>query len=424
LTIASLFAGYAIVKSFIDIVVIDILSTVITATDLDTGQKTKRVITSLTSAILLVSLQAFELAFYQAACTWANASIKGVWGFAIFMLAATVMLITGNSKVAEFFNVDTGAQRGLRAMGSAFYLGQQTANLGAAALSVPSRAKNKISGMADKLNTTGSIQRAAKKQAQQGARQNAINKMAGFDQSGNKILSNINNSDNGNITTDGLPPLTQTPQAMKKATDIQNKASKALDEAQTGYEGFAGKVAKIFGASDNENNSVNKPQEDFKKPNDINNDNSEEDNYSSLYDQPVSTYGSATNEDPNSKKQPTKANDFSTWKKMAAQYDKYNDLLSKDSNYEPINFNPITKLPYTEDEWSQDINNVRSNGVPSINLDGTKFMPSNNKSSAKTSDIKDRPISEYTKNEQQPQSRVHQLRDNNNSQPKPPRARK
>ncbi|RHW55051.1 pLS20_p028 family conjugation system transmembrane protein [Lactobacillus bombicola] len=442
LTIASLFAGYAIVKSFIDIVGIDILSTVITATDLDTGQKTKRVITSLTSAILLVSLQAFEFAFYQAACTWANASIKGVWGFAIFMLAATVMLITGNSKVAEFFNVDTGAQRGLRAMGSAFYLGQQSTNLGAAVLSAPGRAKNKFSSMSDRLNTTGSIQRAAKKQARQGARQNAINKMAGFDQNGNRILSNINNSGNGNITTDGLPPLTQTPQAMQKTTDVQNKASKALDEAQTGYEGFAGKFARAFGTANNSNvdNPVNKPQEEANKPNDTTSDTSETDDYNPLYDQPINANNSDANSETNkvssapkqqghevspslNQTQPKQSNNFATWKKHAAQYDKYNGSMSRENNYEPINFNPITKMPYTESEWKQNLNNVRSNGVPTINLDGTKFTPTSNSNSEREKVIKDRPISEYTQNAPQPQSLLHQHRDNN-SQPQPPRARK
>ncbi|KJY59085.1 hypothetical protein JF75_05450 [Lactobacillus kimbladii] len=448
LAVAYLFAGYAIVKSFIDIVIIDILSTVIVATDLDTGQKTKQVINSLFSAILLVSLQAFELAFYQAACTWANSSVKSVWGFAIFMLAATIMLMAGNNKVAEFFNVDTGAQRGLRAAGSALYLGKQAANLGGAVLGAPGRAKNRMSNMADKLNTTGSIQRAARKQAKQGSRQNAINKMAGFDQSGNVIPSNINNSGGGSITTDNLAPLTQTPQALKKSTEAQNKAAQALDEARTGFEGIAGKAAMIFG-NGNQDDSVERAQADPAKPNDEDYSEANEE-YNPVYDQPVNAYsGTETESQPSSDKgqyspstpgasqnrqgasrntahrQPQK-NDFASWQTRARQYDKYNRLTT-DNGYAPVDYNPITKLPYTQEEWAQNLNNVRSNDVPSHNLDGSRFRTSDdsqNDYQESRSNRPDQSVNDYAKDNLD----RNRLRDSNKpdqpNSPKPPRARK
>ena len=64
LTVAYIFAGYVIIKSFIELVLMNILGLFLIGSDLSTGQKTKQVVSEIFSASLLISLQAFELALY------------------------------------------------------------------------------------------------------------------------------------------------------------------------------------------------------------------------------------------------------------------------------------------------------------------------------------------------------------------------
>ncbi|WEV52101.1 hypothetical protein OZX69_09610 (plasmid) [Lactobacillus sp. ESL0731] len=419
LTFAYLFAGYAIVKSFIDIVVMNILGTVIFAVDLDTGQKTKQVINSLCSAILLVSLQAFELAFYQAACTWANSSISNVWGFSIFMLAATIMLITGNDKVALFFNVDTGAQHGWRAAGSVAYGARQLGHLGAAVAGVPGKAKNKMENWGDKHNTTGSLQRAARKQAQAGSRQNAINKLAGMDSNGNKI-TNPNTSGSGSITDVGSTGIKQTPKAQQKAEQVQKQGEKASRESQSGHDGFAGKMASAFGAGDamaaaeaaqrvKDDQVVDRaqqPQSDQEAPKSDSQGSSDVDPrfdvpLPSESDMPITDPGSFNEndippigngyQDMPTQSNPLSSTNFNSWKNRAKEYDTRNKLTEPNSTYSPVDYNPVTKQPYSYAEWKDDVNSVRTNDIPSRNLDGSKFNASKN---LETTSM-DKPVSTY-----------------------------
>lgn len=344
LAFAYIFAGYAIVKSFIDIVVMNILATIIFSTDLDTGQKTKRALNSIFSAILLVSLQAFELSFYQAACTWANISINSIWGFTIFMVAATIMLITGNDKVSQFFNVDTGAQRGWRAAGSVMYGARQIGRMGMAAATAPIRAKGMADNLSRKMNTPRSIRKDAEKQASDGARQHAINLMAGYDSSGNKIEPQ----------DDGLPPLSQTPQAAAKAGKVQSSALKAASAANS-----------AAGSTDRQNSGFDSVKRGQTPGNSAS--------------AAASNPGKETQANDTNTANATSPDNFSAWQQKAQKYDKVNRLKpNEDSSYNPVDYNPATKQPYTYDEWKNNVNNVRTNDVPEQNLDGTEFIPDDN----------------------------------------------
>lgn len=346
LAFAYIFAGYAIAKAFIDIVLMNILAVIIFSTDLDSGQKTKRAVSSIFSSILLVSLQALELSFYQAACTWANIGISNAWVFTFFMLAATIMLITGNEKVSQFFNVDTGAQKGWRAAGSVAYGAKQLGTMGLAAAKAPAKAKDMVERMENKANTPRSLRRAAENQAKEGARQNAVNQMAGFDKSGNRIEPE-----------NGTPPRGPIPQASAAANKVQSKAQTAVEQAE-----------RRAGFSNHGNKTEDSPVKRGEEPS------------------PTSNRQRNTNTD----KKPDTAG-FNEWKRRANSYDKVNRLKPKeDSPYNPVDYNPTTKQPYTYDEWKDDVNNVRTNDVPSENLDGSDFDEKSNSSNIK-------PVSEYTK---------------------------
>lgn len=288
LIVAYAFASYAIIKSFLELGLMNVLGIFLFAVDLDSGRKTKQVIQAVFSTSLLVALQGLEIAFYKIAMLWAlNAKDSGdfgsgatrAWVFVVFSLAATIMLITGSQKVTQFFGVDTGAQHGWAAAGSAMYAGKQIGKGAKGIATSPVRAANAVKQTRDNighaLNTQGSMKRDAKQQAKEGARQQAINRMAGIDKYGNdtsspyREVSNFGNdgssgatkisdidslSENTNSPNPSMPTaeqsqfantssydqtpkdqvasqIKQTPGAAKAATRATNKAAKASQSA-------------------------------------------------------------------------------------------------------------------------------------------------------------------------------------------------
>lgn len=285
ITVAYLFAGYAIIKSFLELGLMNILGIFIFAVDLDSGNKTKQVVQAIFSTSLLVALQGLEIAFYQIAMTFGQTAkndgtfgsgATAMWAYVLFALVATTLLITGSQRVTDFFGVDTGAQHGMRGLGGAMYAASKVGHGLKRAATAPGRAVNGLKNMRDDightLNTEGSMKRDAKKQAKEGARQDAINKMAGVDAYGNKVnsagesgekISDLNasrgnkNSDaeggmNAGSEAENESPIDQndaeneeaenkkpdgsgiqqTPAANKAMSKVYAKAQKASDHAQ------------------------------------------------------------------------------------------------------------------------------------------------------------------------------------------------
>lgn len=192
LIVAYAFAAYAIIKSYLELGLMNILGIFLFAVDIDNGNKTKQVIQAVFSTSLLVALQGFEIAFYKIAMLWGmNVKDTGLfgsgatraWVFVVYALAATIMLITGSQKVTDWFGVDTGAQHGWKAAGSVMYAGNQIGKGAKRAVTSPFRmataAKNARDSVGHALNTKGSLKRDAKAQAKEGARQQVLDQMAG-----------------------------------------------------------------------------------------------------------------------------------------------------------------------------------------------------------------------------------------------------
>lgn len=360
MTIAYIFAGYVIVKSFIELVLMNILGLFLIGSDLSTGQKTKQVVSEVFSSSILISLQAFELAFYAAICQWAVNGLKGnSWGFAIFMLAASTMVITGSQKVSKFFGVDTGAQHGMRAFGSTIYGAKQVVGgVGAAvgAATMPMKAasnlKKRSNDLGSRMNTKGSIQRDANKQARDAKHQADVDN---FKKDNNLSVEDFNHSRNPNNsdrkTTAGI-----------KQSDIrqrqQDRATRSEPEA-----GF------------NSNNSSGFAPNDIKQQqSDTGQDSSTGQNEKTTV--PNKTASSeinknGTNLDNNSPKgnsDNTGIERYHSWQNRAKQYDKQNNLGRSDS---AISYNPKTQQPYSYDDWNNDVDSVRSSDIPDTNLDGS-----------------------------------------------------
>ncbi|TWU79345.1 pLS20_p028 family conjugation system transmembrane protein [Lactobacillus johnsonii] len=126
LSVAFLFITYVIIKSFLDLAIMQILALLIFSTDLDSGARTKAAIQDMFTAALTIALQGFELAFYRIVVNFMTNADMGPVLYCVAMIAATAMLWTGSSKTAKFFGVDTGAQKGW-AMGA--IAANQTAGL-------------------------------------------------------------------------------------------------------------------------------------------------------------------------------------------------------------------------------------------------------------------------------------------------------
>lgn len=414
LFLAYVFAAYVMVKAFLDIVMMNIIGLFLTATDLSAGKKTKQVVGELFSSILLISLQAFELAFYEAVCTWGVNALKGnPWGFAVFMLAASMMVITGSEKVASFFGVDTGAQRGMRATGSVLYAGRQLARgaaAGAAIAGAPGRALEAAKRKRDKVgrafNTKGSMRRDARAQARNGARQNAVDQMAGYDRNGNRTVDDFMKGAAAGGAASGL--IHQTKEAQKSSVGAYRKAARATRQAdirQRRKDELANAAAlyglheasgtdRAFGTQDKPNARATASHKETKPMS--------RGEFNQVMNQTPRMNPNQTGE--NSVNRSSAANgsglvggqtpmdQFHNWQKRASQYDKQNGL---NNTSKAVNYNPLTGSPYTYDEYHNNVNDVMSNDVPKENLDGTNSGLSASDYQVPTNEGEDRTVEDY-----------------------------
>ncbi len=379
LTVAYIFAGYVIIKSFIELVLMNILGLFLIGSDLSTGQKTKQVVSEIFSASLLISLQAFELALYEALVTWGINSLSGnTWGFMVFMIAASIMVITGSQKVTKFFGVDTGAQHGLQAAGSVMYAGKQIGKgiAGAAGLAMsPVRATSAIKNTRDRIghtmNTKGSMKRDAKKQAKEAARQNAIDKMAGFDRNGNRTVEDFDKENGKNKNM-----IHQTASAQKAATQAYRKAAKGTRQAdirQRRRDAIALGARAIAGDHDGwrkATGQAGKPLKDdikqFKEGKLMSKEQFKDELNRQTKPNSSGTIGAVNQTGP------TSLAKYHDWQNRAKAYDKENGLTGSGAG---VSMNPETGNPYTYDEWRNNVGDIRTDDVPNTNLDGSKFVP-------------------------------------------------
>ena len=379
LTVAYIFAGYVIIKSFIELVLMNILGLFLIGSDLSTGQKTKQVVSEIFSASLLISLQAFELALYEALVTWGINGLSGnTWGFMVFMIAVSIMVITGSQKVTKFFGVDTGAQHGLQAAGSVMYAGKQIGKgiAGAAGLAMsPVRATSAIKNTRDRIghtmNTKGSMKRDAKKQAKEAARQNAIDKMAGFDRNGNRTVEDFDKENGKNKNM-----IHQTASAQKAATQAYRKAAKGTRQAdirQRRRDAIALAARAIAGDHDGwrkATGQAGKPLKDdikqFKEGKLMSKEQFKDELNRQTKPNSSGTIGAVNQTGP------TSLAKYHDWQNRAKAYDKENGLTGSGAG---VSMNPETGNPYTYDEWRNNVGDIRTDDVPNTNLDGSKFVP-------------------------------------------------
>lgn len=148
IAIAFLLVAWVVIKSFLELAIMQPIGIFTFATDLETGERTKAVVEDILQSATVIAFQGLELAFYEIVIIWISNTPKinnNPYLFCVAMIASTAFLFKGSTKVAKFFGVDTGLQDGWQRMiGTAAagkYLLSGTKNVAKAATSATHKAK-------------------------------------------------------------------------------------------------------------------------------------------------------------------------------------------------------------------------------------------------------------------------------------------
>ncbi|CAI3364160.1 ABC transporter permease [Enterococcus cecorum] len=130
LTVAYSFSFFIIVTSVIELAFKRIVGVVVFATDLETGQRSKMVLSDILQCYLTIGFQGFGLGMFGLFISYINTiSINPIVKTVAF-IASVVVLIKGSSTIMRYFGVDIGLKEGYGQLASAFGLGTLVARKG------------------------------------------------------------------------------------------------------------------------------------------------------------------------------------------------------------------------------------------------------------------------------------------------------
>ncbi|MDK6528483.1 hypothetical protein, partial [Klebsiella pneumoniae] len=70
LTIAYFFITWMVIKCFLDLAIMQVLSVLIFSTDIESGEKTKQAVSDIFTSAITIAFQGIELAFYRIVILW------------------------------------------------------------------------------------------------------------------------------------------------------------------------------------------------------------------------------------------------------------------------------------------------------------------------------------------------------------------
>ena len=130
LAVAYSFSFFIIVTSVIELALKRIVGVVVFATDLETGQRSKMVLSDILQCYLTIGFQGFGLGMFGLFTSYMNTiSINPIVKTVAF-IASVVVLIKGSSTIMRYFGVDIGLKEGYGQLASAFGLGTLVARKG------------------------------------------------------------------------------------------------------------------------------------------------------------------------------------------------------------------------------------------------------------------------------------------------------
>lgn len=136
LGIASFFILYTIIDTILQLVIASILANLVYATDIETGQRTKAVVTDLINSAAVIGFTGVEYDFYAIGLTWSSKNITNPILNVMMLIALTMVLIMGSNAVLKYFNVDTAIKNNGNGLFKAAMAGNMAAHGAAGAANV------------------------------------------------------------------------------------------------------------------------------------------------------------------------------------------------------------------------------------------------------------------------------------------------
>lgn len=126
LAIAYVFSAFVIITAILELAFKRVLGVLVFATDLETGQRSKVVLSDILQCYLTVGFQGFGLSMFAMFINYLNAGegiSTNIFVKTIAYICAVFVLIKGSGTVMRYFGVDIGLKEGYGQLASAFGVG-------------------------------------------------------------------------------------------------------------------------------------------------------------------------------------------------------------------------------------------------------------------------------------------------------------
>ncbi len=126
LAIAYVFSAFVIITAILELAFKRVLGVLVFATDLETGQRSKLVLSDILQCYLTVGFQGFGLSMFAMFINFLNAGegiSANIFIKTIAYICAVIVLIKGSGTVMRYFGVDIGLKEGYGQLASAFGMG-------------------------------------------------------------------------------------------------------------------------------------------------------------------------------------------------------------------------------------------------------------------------------------------------------------
>ncbi|NAB28384.1 hypothetical protein GUI78_11535, partial [Enterococcus durans] len=126
LAVAYVFSAFIVITAILELAFKRVLGVIVFATDLETGQRSKQVLSDILQCYLTVGFQGFGLSMFAMFINYLNAGegiSTNIFIKTIAYICAVFVLIKGNGTVMRYFGVDIGLKEGYGQLASAFGMG-------------------------------------------------------------------------------------------------------------------------------------------------------------------------------------------------------------------------------------------------------------------------------------------------------------
>ena len=145
LAVAYVFSAFIITTAILELAFKRVLGVLVFATDLETGQRSKQVLSDILQCYLTVGFQGFGLSMFAMFVNYLNAGegiSTNIFIKTIAYICAVFVLIKGSGTVMRYFGVDIGLKEGYGQLASAFGMGAMLFRKGAGGMNRAKGGKN------------------------------------------------------------------------------------------------------------------------------------------------------------------------------------------------------------------------------------------------------------------------------------------